>query len=521
MGDMSKNLEPTTTEIEKDNGQIVPGSSKDVINTSGHRQELERNFGLWSICATGVVTGNTWTALGGTIVVAFYNGGPPGVIYELIAVSVCYWFVAASIAELASSIPASGGVYHWATATAGTRAGRVCGWFAGWWNFLAWISGVSAGSAIVGNAILFCYTLYYPELEVKRWHIFIVYQIITWACCSTVLFCNRALPRISSIGSFFMIGGVFVTILVCAIMPSQTGKGYASNSFVWKDWQNGTGYQSNGLVFVTGMLNGAFAVGTPDCLSHLAEEIPRPSANIPKAIFAQVAVGFITAIVFLISIFYSINDLPAIFAAESVFPLGNIYYQATGSRGGAVGLVIVILVPITIATVGCYTTVGRILWTLARDKATPYDSIIGRVSPRWHNPFAATFVCGCISCLMGAIYVGSSTAFNAFVGAFVVLSTASYLAAIIPHLLTRRRNVPRGVFWMGGSIGFIVNTIACLYMMAFMVVYCFPYSTPTTAAGMNYASLVTGGLTIFVAIGWFFARKSYVGPQIVAYAATA
>lgn len=40
---------------------------------------------------------------------ALYNGGPSGVIYEFMAVSVCYWMVAASIAELASGMPSAGG----------------------------------------------------------------------------------------------------------------------------------------------------------------------------------------------------------------------------------------------------------------------------------------------------------------------------------------------------------------------------------------------------------------------------
>lgn len=38
------------------------------INASGHPQELERNFGLLSICGIGIITGNSWTALGGSIV---------------------------------------------------------------------------------------------------------------------------------------------------------------------------------------------------------------------------------------------------------------------------------------------------------------------------------------------------------------------------------------------------------------------------------------------------------------------
>jgi hypothetical protein len=52
-------------------------------------------------------------------------------------------------------------------------------------------------------------------------------------------------------------------VLHLAIMPSRTGKGYASNDFVWKEWQNQAGWSSDGLVFCLGMLNGAFAVGTP------------------------------------------------------------------------------------------------------------------------------------------------------------------------------------------------------------------------------------------------------------------
>lgn len=58
-------------------------SSGELVNPSGHRQELERNFSLLSICAVAVTTGNTWIAQGGSVTTALSNGGPPGVIYEL------------------------------------------------------------------------------------------------------------------------------------------------------------------------------------------------------------------------------------------------------------------------------------------------------------------------------------------------------------------------------------------------------------------------------------------------------
>ncbi|KAK3075006.1 hypothetical protein LTS18_014124, partial [Coniosporium uncinatum] len=38
-----------------------------VVNASGHIQELDRNFNLMSILSVGIVTGNTWAAIGGSI----------------------------------------------------------------------------------------------------------------------------------------------------------------------------------------------------------------------------------------------------------------------------------------------------------------------------------------------------------------------------------------------------------------------------------------------------------------------
>jgi len=43
-------------------------ASQELINASGHVQELERNFSLLSMSAIAITTGNTWIAVGGTIV---------------------------------------------------------------------------------------------------------------------------------------------------------------------------------------------------------------------------------------------------------------------------------------------------------------------------------------------------------------------------------------------------------------------------------------------------------------------
>lgn len=118
------------------------------VNASGHVQELSRNFNLLSLAGVGLTVGNVWPAVGGSILVAIYNGGPPGVLFEFLVVSVFYWIVAACIAELASAIPSSAGVYQWATITAGPKWGRPVGFFAGWWNYLAWVLGAASMTSI-------------------------------------------------------------------------------------------------------------------------------------------------------------------------------------------------------------------------------------------------------------------------------------------------------------------------------------------------------------------------------------
>lgn len=230
---------------------------------------------------------------------------------------------------------------------------------------------------------------------------------------------------------------------------------------------------------------------------------------------AQFVIGFFTAFFYLIAIFYSISDLDSVLDSTYLFPLTEIYRQSTGSAGGSLGLLILAFLPSLVAVIGCYLTASRVFWTLARDKATPFSGFFGRVNQKQRNPFNSILLCGVICTVLGCIYVGSQTAFNAFVGSFVVLSTLSYLAAILPHLLSKRANVTPGWFWMKGPIGFIVNGLSCLYIMAFVVIFCFPFAMPEDAETMNYTCLITGGLSLFVATFWFWRKGNYVGPHFV------
>lgn len=111
------------------------------------------------------------------------------------------------------------------------------------------------------------------------------------------------------------------------------------------------------------------------------------------------AIGFFTGLLYIIAIMYAISDYDALF--ESAFPVAEIYRQATGSSSGAIGLLCLLLFCVGVCMVGVYITAGRTLWALARDEATPFPHLLGKVSPTLGMPLIATLACGCVVTILG------------------------------------------------------------------------------------------------------------------------
>ena len=188
--------------------------------------------------------------------------------------------------QLVSSVPSSGGVYHWASLSPGPRHGRVLGFFAGSLNFFGWLFDLASIVYIMSELVIQMYSLYHPNYVIQAWHIFVTLLLITWICIAATVFFNKYLPYLQQFGLFVVLVGGLATIIVVAAMP----KSHASNSFVWSDWANNTGWPS-GFAFLAGVLNGAFTIGTPDAVTHMAEEVPHPRKDLPKAIAAQIILG--------------------------------------------------------------------------------------------------------------------------------------------------------------------------------------------------------------------------------------
>ncbi|KAK9234289.1 choline transport protein [Lipomyces kononenkoae] len=481
------------------------------LNASGWKDQLNRQYGLLSLCGIALTVDSAWIALGTSISVSILNGGPPGLIFGLIVAFVYYAFIGLSLAELASSVPSAGGVYHWATICSGPQWGRMVGFFTGWINFIGWMFDLASLIQITANITLQMYATYHPEYVQQQWHTYITYVLITWLCTAIVIFANRLLPYTQSAGMFFVIVGGIVTIIVLAAMP----KIHASSHFVWASFteNNLTGW-SGGVAFLCGVLNGAFTIGTPDAITHIAEELPRPTRDLPVAIGLQIGLGFLYAFCFAIALCYAITDLNALLSGINGFPLAMIYSQATGSAGGTLGLLFIIFCSSILCTVGTVLTLSRIFWALARDNAVPFSYLFGRVNENLSCPVYATLLCALFATGLGAIPLGSSTAFLDLTGSFVILSTVSYAIPFTSNILTGRKYLPRGPFRLGKA-GYFVNGTAVLLITLFNIFYCFPYSVPTTTMSMSYNSVILVGVIALTGIWWIiYGLRNYPGARL-------
>ncbi|ROW07668.1 hypothetical protein VMCG_03366 [Cytospora schulzeri] len=490
-----------------------------VINASGYKDQLKRQYGLLGLAGIALTVDNAWIALGSSISVSIANGGPPGLIFGLIVAFFYYSFVGLGLAEFSSSVPTAGGVYHWATIAAGPRWGRTVGFFVGWINFYGWMFDLASLLQITANVSVTLYQIYHQDSYVyEAWHVYVAYILILWLCVAVVVFVNRVVPHTQTAGMFFVIVGGIVTIIVIAAMPKQ----HASNHFVWGSFKenNTTGWQG-GIAFLLGVLNGSFTIGTPDAITHMAEELPHPKKDLPKAIGLQIGLGFIYAFVFAITISYAITDLSVLTTGINTYPLASIYAQATahgdGSQnvGAQFGLLFIIWCSSMLCCVGTTVTNSRIYWALARDNAVPFSRFFAMVSERLSCPIPATLFVAVVATGLGAIPLGSSTAFVDLTGSFIILTTVSYAIPFLCNVLTGRQNFPVGAFHLG-KWGNAVNLTAVLFITVFNIFYCFPYALPTTAEAMNYNSVILVGVIALTASWWLLhARRHYPGPKVM------
>lgn len=112
-----------------------------------------------------------------------------------------------------------------------------------------------------------------------------------------------------SIIAFF----VFTITCVAESNPKQ------SNEAVWSTFENTSGWSSDAIVFLCGLVNPNFIYSGLDGAVHLAEECADAAVMVPRALVSTVIIGFVTALAFAVAMCYSYHDFDSVLASAYVY----------------------------------------------------------------------------------------------------------------------------------------------------------------------------------------------------------
>lgn len=497
---MAKHLDDNTDEAQ--------------LEALGHKGELKRNFSPLAMLGLAFAILNSWTALSASLSLALPSGGPTSVLWGLITAGVCNSSLAFSLSEFLSAYPTAGGQYHWVAVISWKKWVPILSWITGWINVAGWIALVASGGLLGSQLIVGIISLMQPSYTAERWHQFLIYIGYNLVAFLTNAFMTDALPMVTR-GAFIwsMLGFVVIsiTVLACA---SPT---YSTPEFVFTEFLNSTGWP-DGIAWLLGLLQAGLGLTGFDAVAHMIEEIPNPAVEGPKIMIACVGIGIFTGFIFLMVLLFVAGpiDGPTGVIESTAGPLLQIFYNATGSKAGAICLLIFPLVCLLFATISIMTTSSRMTYAFARDGGLPFSRIFAKVHPKLDLPLNALYLTVSLVIIFGCIFLGSSSAFNAIISASVVALGVSYGIPIAINCLRGRNMLPESrAFKLKGPIGWILNLIGLAYVTVTSVLFLFPPALPATGSNMNYCVVVFFIILVISIIQWFVdGKKNYSGPRI-------
>lgn len=232
----------------------------------------------------------------------------------------------------------------------------------------------------------------------------------------------------------------------------------------------------------------------------------------------SVIVNGLIGLIYCIVLLFSIDSLDSLLTTPTGFPFMQIYLDATKFPAGATVMSLMLILIAVTATVASVTSTSRTLWAFARDKAVPYDAYFSKVDKQRDVPVRAVVLVTALQMLLGFIYLGNTTAFNAILAMAIIGLYLSYILPIIYMLFNGRQNLKKsdyGPWKLGKVLGVILNVISIVWMTVAMVFSSFPSAMPVTAQNMNYSVVVMAGWLAFGVVYYVaFGRKKFDVPVV-------
>lgn len=466
----------------------------------------EQKFNVLSLVGIGYSVTNTAMAILASLASGIGSGGPVLYIWGQIGILIVALAIATTLAEFSSAMPNAGGQFFWVSKLAPRKYAGGLSYTVG---ILAWASSVcivASGTLLTPQMAIGMYILRRPDFIYKPWMGFLGFQAMN----IFVFFFNtveRFLPVFSRASMAWSATSIFVIFIAILARSSS----HQSAEFVFTNFTNLSGWNSSVIAALTGIIGINWGYSCLDACTHLAEEIPNPERNVPKALFATVIVGFLTSVPITLAMLFCITDITEVITTPTMVPSLALFYQVFQfSSAAAIGLQCLIFVAFIGSIFGAHTWQARLCWSFARHRGLPFHRHLGSIAP---HPFstplwAHAFSCACVA-VLGCVYLGSTTAFNAFVGAGLLFQYVTYTICVLCLFYHGRKNFAHGPFWLP-KLGPAANLITVIWTLYSLIIYSFPPYMPVTPETMNYVSVVVVAITLFATIYyWIYGRKQF------------
>ncbi|KAM5349538.1 hypothetical protein ACJ41O_006043 [Fusarium nematophilum] len=455
-----------------------------------------------TLSALGIGYGTTNTAVGLLLVLGstLPMGGSPLFFWGFLLMAGVGLATATTLAELASAMPHPGGQYIWVNRLAPAHSRRFLSYITA---IISWLAAVATGASAclsVPTGVCTIISLLDPNFVYKRWMGFVGFQllnILTVFCASF----EHALPRISKIMLLFSCMTIVVIFITLFAMSDPHARVSAKDFFVTS--VNVTGWQK-GIAFIIGMNGANWSFSCLDVATHLAEEMPSPSTDIPKALIWTIIVGFSSGLLVVTSVLINVTSIDGAADNSAV----ALFFRITNSKAAAVGLWIPVMITTAGAVWSIQTWQSRLAWTISREAGFPLHRHLSKLAPGpLHTPVWSLIFSASGTAVFGCLYLGSELAFNSLISTGLLLQYISYSIPVVLVLVQGRSNFQHGPFWYP-RLGLVANLVMLSWTVIALVFYCFPYYLPAVADQMNYASAVLAGIAVLTTSLWFFHAKS-------------
>ncbi|EKD17502.1 uncharacterized protein L3040_006617 [Drepanopeziza brunnea f. sp. 'multigermtubi'] len=481
-----------------------------ALENMGYKSELPRSLSMMSILGLSFAIMAVPFGLSTTMAISLTDGQSVTVLYGWIFVSIISLSIAASLAEICAVYPTSGGVYYWSAMLSTKAYAPLVSWTTGWFTLVGnWTVTLSinfSGAQLILSAI----TIFNPDFIATQWQVVLTF----WAVMSVVFLVNvflaKYLDLINKICIYWTSASVIIIIVTILVMADER----RSAEFVFTHFDASASGWPSGWAWFVGLLQAAYTLTGYGMVASMCEEVQNPGREVPKAIVLSVAAAGFTGVIYLIPILFVLPDVSLLLSAANGQPIGLIFKIATGSAGGGFALLFLILGILFFAGVGSLTAASRCTYAFARDGAIPFSSLWKRVDKRFNIPLLGLVLSTVVDCILGCIYFGSTSAFNAFTGVATICLSVSYGIPILVSLLRGRRAVRHSTFSLG-KFGFFINAATICWIALAIVLFCMPTAIPVTGTSMNYASVVFTGFAM-ISVAWYIisGRRNFTGPPV-------